>query len=148
MAESSIFIPTWWKLVLVFHLRTGYFTGEYPKVFNMRYERFFLDGMDSVRGYRFIAPPGDYQALGGNKMALLNVEYRFPIKDMLSGLIFFDAGQTWADNEWPWARFQPKKSVGIGVRIDLLGALARFEWGYPLDEGEEERFRFDIGPAF
>ena len=158
MTESSLFIPTWWKLVLVFHLRTGYLGGE--DIALMRYERFFLGGIDSVRGYDLysITPPGGpnryYERYGGNQMALLNVEYRFPITDMLRGLIFFDAGQAWADNEWPWDNFKPRKSVGIGLRIDLLGALARLEYGFPLDEAREGegvkggKIQFDIGPAF
>ncbi len=149
--DSSLFIPTWWKLVLVFHLRTGYFTGEYPTVKQLRYERFYLGGIDSIRGYgRYSIVPDDdeYKELGGNQMAFLNVEYRFPITDMLRGLIFFDAGETWADNEWPWDRFKPKKSIGIGLRIDLLGALARLEYGYPLDDGRENNWHFDIGPSF
>ena len=154
MTESSLFIPTWWKLVLVFHLRTGYLGGEDIKF--LRYERFFLGGIDSIRGYDpySITPSGGYETYGGNQMALLNVEYRFPITDMLRGLVFFDSGQTWADNEWPWDNFRLRKSVGIGLRIDLLGALARLEYGYPLDEAREGegvkrgRFQFDIGPAF
>jgi outer membrane protein insertion porin family len=153
MTESSLFIPTWWKLVLVFHLRTAYLGGE--DITFMRYERFFLGGIDSIRGYDLysITPPGGpdryYERYGGNQMALLNVEYRFPITDMLRGLIFFDAGQTWADNEWPWDNFS-----GIGLRIDLLGALARLEYGYPLDEARKGegvkggKIQFDIGPAF
>ena len=155
LTESSIFIPTWWKLVLVFHLRTGYLTGEYPTIEKLRYERFYLGGIDSVRGYdRFAIVPLGYEANGGNQMALLNVEYRFPITDMLRGLVFFDAGQTWHDNQRPWDRFRPRKSVGIGLRVDMLGALARLEYGIPLDGSREGdpvksgQFQFDIGPAF
>jgi outer membrane protein insertion porin family len=145
MTDSSLFIPIWWKFVLALHLRTGYLTGEDIKF--LRYERFALGGIDSVRGYAWITPP-DYGEYGGNQMALVNAEYRFPITDMLRGLIFFDAGQTWSDNEWPWDRFKPKKSVGIGLHIDLLGALVRLGYAYPLDEGERDPFQFDIGPAF
>ncbi|MBD3184399.1 outer membrane protein assembly factor BamA [Candidatus Poribacteria bacterium] len=156
MVESSIFIPTWWKLVLVFHMQAGYFTGDYPNLLNLRYERFYLGGIDTVRGYQnySIRPSNGYEEYGGNQMALLNVEYRFPITDMLRGLIFFDAGQTWADNILPWDNFKPRKSVGIGLRIDLLGALARIEYGIPLDpamEGDKikgGKIEFDIGPAF
>lgn len=166
MAESSIFVPTWWKLVLVFHLRAGHLAGE--DIDKMRYERFFLGGIDSVRGYDTwsITPSGDkvtsdgvyvpryYDQFGGNKMGLLNVEYRFPITDILRGLVFFDAGQVWAENEWPWRQFKLRRSIGVGLRIDLLGALARLEYGFPLDparEGEKVkggRFQFEIGPAF
>ena len=154
LAESSVFFPTWWKLVLVFHLRAGYLGGEDIKP--LRYERFYLGGIDSIRGYDLysITPSHGYEAHGGNQMAMLNVEYRFPITDMLRGLIFFDSGQTWADDTWPWDNFIPRKSIGVGLRIDLLGALARLEYGYPLDPAREGegvkggRFQFDIGPAF
>jgi len=162
MTESSLFIPTWWKLVLVGHLRTGYLGGADSTY--MRYERFFLGGMDSVRGFErySITPVGGYVdgitnyfgQYGGNKMALFNLEYRFPITDMLRGLVFFDAGQTWGEGEGPWDNFSPRKSVGIGLRIDLMGALARIEYGIPLDparDGEKVRggkIEFDIGPAF
>ena len=156
LLESSVFVPTWWKLVLVFHTRMGYLTGEYPKIKDLRYERFFLGGMDSVRGYAnySIRPSGGYEEYGGNQMALLNIEYRFPITSMLRGLVFFDAGQTWADNQYPWDDFNLRKSVGIGLRIDLMGALARLEYGYPLDPAmagqgvKKGKIEFDIGPAF
>ena len=75
-------------------------------------------------------------------------------QDIEIWLVFFDAGQTWGDNEWPWDNFKPKKSFGVGLRVDLLGALARLEYGIPLDgprPGEEPKsgqFQFDIGPAF
>jgi len=153
--ESSLFLPTWWKLVLAFQLRTGYITGKYPKIYELRWERFFLGGIDTVRGYdSYSITPDDYAQSGGNQMALLNIEYRIPITDMLRGVIFFDAGQTWGDNEYPWQRFSPRKSVGIGLRVDLLGALARIEYGFPLDparKGEKiksGKIHFDFGPAF
>ena len=166
MTESSIFVPTWWKLVLVFHLRAGHLAGE--DIDKMRYERFFLGGIDSIRGYDTwsITPSGDrltsdgvyvpryYDQFGGNKMGLLNIEYRFPITDILRGLVFFDAGQVWAENEWPWRYLKFRRSIGVGLRIDMLGALARLEYGFPLDparEGEKVkggRFQFEIGPAF
>ncbi len=155
ITESSLFIPTWWKLVLAFHFRTGYITGEYPKIYQLRWERFYLGGIDSVRGYdNYSITPDNYAESGGNQMALLNIEYRIPITDMLRGIIFFDAGQTWGDDERPWKNFSPRKSVGIGLRVDLLGALARIEYGFPLDparKGEKikgGRFQFDFGPAF
>lgn len=148
-AESSIFIPTWWKLVLVLHSRAGYISGKYPEVEALRYERFYLGGMDTIRGYGnySIVPPG-YEENGGNQMALLNVEYRFPIYSAVRGLVFFDMGQTWGDNEWPWERISPRKSIGAGVRLDLMGALARLEYAIPLDSTRGGQFLFDIGPAF
>ena len=64
------------------------------------YERFFLGGIDTIRGfkYRNISPrdPKTGDRIGGNKMMVYNLEYRFPISNDqgLMGLIFFDAGCT------------------------------------------------------
>jgi outer membrane protein insertion porin family len=151
-SESSLFIPTWWKLVLVFHLKTGYITGKDAKY--LRFERFYLGGIQSIRGYPLysITPPGEYSQYGGNRMGQLNIEYRFPITNMLRGIIFFDAGQTWGGNEKIFSDFSPKKSIGVGLRFDFLGALARVEYGYRLDTigttKKGGRLEFDLGPAF
>jgi outer membrane protein insertion porin family len=154
-SESSFFLSTWWKLVLVFHLKTGYITGQDSKY--LRFERYYLGGIQSVRGYPLysITPPGDYSDFGGNRMAQLNVEYRVPITSMLRAIIFFDAGQTWGGDQRLWKDFSPRKSVGVGLRFDFLGALARVEYGYPLDaaikggkKSKSGRLEFDIGPAF
>ena len=162
--ESSLFVPTWWKLVLVFHLQTGYIAGKDSKY--LRYERYYLGGIRSVRGYALysIIPPDEYDTAtgtwqkysqsGGNRMGQLNVEYRIPITSMFRGILFFDAGQAWGGNQKIWKDFAPRKSVGIGLRFDFLGALARIEYGIPLDppvKGEKRgsgRFEFDIGPSF
>jgi outer membrane protein assembly factor BamA len=87
-------------------------------------------------------------------MGQLNVEYRIPITSMFRGILFFDAGQAWGGDQKIWKDFAPRKSVGIGLRFDFLGALARIEYGIPLDppvKGEKRgsgRFEFDIGPSF
>jgi len=151
--ESSFFLSTWWKLVLVFHLKTGYITGKDSKY--LTFERYYLGGIQSIRGYgtNAITPPG-YEQYGGNRMAQLNVEYRFPIVNMVRGIIFFDAGQTWGGNQGLIKDFWPRKSVGLGIRFDFMGALARIEYGYPLNapvgKGKSNggKIEFDIGPAF
>jgi outer membrane protein insertion porin family len=151
--ESSLFVPTWWKLVLVFHLKTGYIAGKDAKY--LTFERYYLGGIQSIRGYgtNAITPKG-YEQYGGNRMGQLNVEYRFPITNMVRGIIFFDAGQTWGGNQSLVKDFFPRKSVGLGVRFDFMGALARIEYGYPLNvpvgKGKPKggKIEFDIGPSF
>ena len=47
--------------------------------------------------------------------------------------------------------FQLKKGAGVGIRFDLMGMLARLEWGYGFDrtiEGGRGKFHFTIGPGF
>jgi len=85
----------------------------------------------------------------------LNVECRFPITNRrVRGIVFFDAGQTWGGNQSLVKDFSPRKSVGLGIRFDLLGALARIEYGYPLNvpvgNGKPKggKIDLDIEPSF
>lgn len=128
------------------------------------FERFYLGGMNSVRGYeeRTISPLYDSEEgaagydegdeKGGNKEFFVNLEYLIPLhKEMgILGVIFFDAGNTWDDDES--MEFELYKSVGAGVRwYSPLGPL-RLEYGYPLDELHDEdrqgRFEFSVGQFF
>jgi outer membrane protein insertion porin family len=64
------------------------------------YEKFYLGGMNSVRGYEWssISPtdPDTGDEIGGEKMLLFNIEYIFPlVKDIgLVGRRLFRPGQT------------------------------------------------------
>ncbi len=49
------------------------------------YEKFYLGGMTTLRGY-------DERAFGGNGFWLMNLENRFPIYKILTGVVFFDIG--------------------------------------------------------
>ena len=67
------------------------------------YERLFLGGEYSIRGYdiRTIGPrdigtpesPGSFIVLGGNKSALFNAEYQFALMSQVRIMGYFDAGQ-------------------------------------------------------
>ncbi len=163
IADTNWYFPLLWSTVFHFHAQGGLLhentSGDVP-----HFERFFLGGMNSVRGYetRTISPR--YTALdalggykegsekGGYKSFFTNIEYLFPIhKEMgIMGVVFFDAGKVWDKDETPDADLY--KSVGGGIRwYSPLGPL-RLEYGYPLDaiEGEKRkgRFEFAVGQFF
>jgi outer membrane protein insertion porin family len=121
------------------------------------FERFFLGGPYSVRGFRSrsISPtdPNTGESIGGNKELVANLEYLFPLVSEVSfkGVLFFDAGNTWAQGSWPFKDQGLWAAYGIGVRwYSPMGPL-RFEWGWNLDrpEGQPKRvMEFTIGTAF
>lgn len=168
--EGSWFYNPFWKLVLAAHLKVGYLRAgpletreDKMRQLGLIYERYFLGGADTVRGYDdfSIVPKGDEvisSMWGGNKMFYLNLEWRLPIVETVRGVIFFDMGQTWNERTGTLRDlirdFSPKKSVGVGLRFEMFGMLARLEYGYALDRelagrpAPKGKFHFTIGPAF
>jgi outer membrane protein insertion porin family len=121
------------------------------------FERFFLGGPYSIRGFRSreLSPrdPNTGEAIGGNKELIGNLEYLFPLVSEIAfkGVFFFDVGNTWAQGQWPWDGDQLRYAAGVGVRwYSPMGPL-RFEMGWNLKPGTGEAKRvmeFTIGTAF
>jgi len=121
------------------------------------FERFFLGGPYSIRGFRSreLSPkdPNTGEAIGGNKELIGNLEYLFPLVSEIAfkGVVFFDVGNAWEQGKWPWDGQQLRYSYGAGVRwYSPMGPL-RFEWGWNLKPGPGESKRvmeFTIGTAF
>lgn len=121
------------------------------------FERFFLGGPYSIRGFRSreLSPtdPNTGEAVGGNKELVGNLEYLFPLVGEVGfkGVLFFDAGNAWAQGSWPFKEQGLWASYGAGIRwYSPMGPL-RFEWGWNLDrpKGQPKRvMEFTIGTAF
>lgn len=153
--KSGWFFPVFWDTVVHVNGGIGYVVentgGKLPV-----YEKFYLGGLNSVRGFKFgdISPvdPVTGDRIGGEEMLLLNLEYIFPIikKAGLKGVLFFDAGNAFTKSEG-YDVGDLRKSVGFGFRwFSPLGPL-RLEWGYNLSPrpGEEHSgWDFTIGGTF
>ena len=155
-ADSSWFFPGLFNHVLAGHVRASYLSSSTESIF-LHYERYRLGGIDTVRGYEDheIFPvnldTGEFNYNGGNKVLYANLEYRIPFANQLTGVLFFDAGQVWDESITNIFRdFKVKKGAGVGIRFDLMGMLARLEWGYGFDrvEGNRGKIHFTIGPGF
>ncbi|MFA5339073.1 MAG: outer membrane protein assembly factor BamA [Candidatus Omnitrophota bacterium] len=119
------------------------------------YERFFIGGADTVRGYkeRSIGPkdPVTNSPLGGNAMLVGNAEYVFPIVEFLKGAVFMDAGNVW-QREGDFGKGGVMYSAGTGIRVKTPVGPIKLDYGYPLktDQGEKKvgRFHFSLSRAF
>ena len=146
-ASSSWFFPLPLDNVFGIRGRAGYMHANEGKEIPV-FDRFYLGGMNSLRGLRSVGPKDDAgDAIGGKTMANFNAEIIFPlIKDAgMKGVAFFDTGNAW---ESGYQLSDMRKTAGVGVRwYSPIGPL-RLEWGHVLDKKEGEassRWEFTIG---
>jgi outer membrane protein insertion porin family len=114
-------------------------------------DRFLLGGASSLRGWgrHQISPVNEEgRAIGGNSMLETNVELRFPIYDIFSGVAFFEAGNVWR-NAFTWSLADLKYDVGTGLRVSTPVGPVRLDVAAPLFEKQARPMLFiSIGHAF
>lgn len=162
--RGTWFFPTFWKFVLSVNINTGWIEsyGESSDV--PLYEKYYVGGADTIRGYKYRTEVGPYN--GGKVMAVANVEYKFPIvqenkRTILQGAFFYDIGGTWKDinhinftfgtDNDETNSYYLKSGVGFGIRFATPVFPLRLDWGYGLNHkrGEDlQQFYFTIGNVF
>ncbi len=151
--ESGHFFRAWRDEVFALHGKIGFAEGLDGKALPVG-ERFFVGGINTVRGFRFgkAGPITNGVVTGGNKELYFNAEYLIPIQKE-SGLklvLFYDIGAAFDDGE-PFAASELRQGAGGGIRfLSPLGPL-RLEWGWNLHSkpGESKtEFEFSIGTLF
>ncbi len=153
--RSAWFAPVLWDTIFMLQGRWGLIEaregGKLPV-----YHKFRLGGINTVRGYdyRTISPvdPETGDRIGGEKMMVYNVEYRFPLvkQQGVVGLVFFDAGNVFTKDE-DYTFSGMRKSFGGGVRwYSPVGPL-RLEYGRIIDRQPGDprgNWEFTVGGVF
>ena len=120
------------------------------------YERYFLGGSDSIRGfeYRTVSPVVNQRNIGGQTMLLLTAEVTHPIWGPIRGAVFADAGNAWR-NSYSMGFSKMNVGVGYGLRIKLpvVNAPIKLDLAYPVVNNQEHeanrlRFHFNMGFTF
>jgi outer membrane protein assembly complex protein YaeT len=124
-------------------------------------ERFFAGGDAThrafgrdelgIRGETLIERPGGgFSTVGGNGLAIFNLEYRFPVAGAFGGSLFYDTGNVWAD--WRSIDLSDlRDGVGIGVRyLSPIGPIrAGIGWKLDREPGESAyEWFFNVGNPF
>ena len=127
-------------------------------------QAFRVGGYSTIRGFR------DFDLIG-TRIALANLELRFPFIDQLGivgplplgtlrlrGALFSDIGAVWNRGTTPrfWERRDGRRlrdpyfSFGTGIRSWLLGLPMKLDvaWATDLQQVNRPRWHFSIGPEF
>lgn len=161
--NSRWYTPIIWGFVGKIQGRIGYIKSLNSKPVPL-FERYFEGGVNSLRGFYPLSvgpkvkipsgPSGGLQEFvyGGNKEILFNVELEVPIynKGGFKGVVFFDAGNAYAENQNYDFR-DMLMDYGFGLRWTSPMGPLRFEWGIPINPrpGDEKLiFNFTMGSFF
>lgn len=139
----SYFYPFFYeKLILELKGRVGAANGYGHTDDVPIYNRFYAGGANTIRGYgeRRVGPrdPGSNAPIGGESMAIGNIELTFPIYEkIIKGAVFYDVGNVWDRME---GLFQGgfKQGMGAGIRVKTpIGPLS-LDCGYPLNDNHDD----------
>ncbi len=131
--------------------RVGLVPGDDPLL--LLESRFMAGGASSVRGFdqNMLSPrTPEGEAIGGQAVAIVNQELRFPLFKKLYGGLFYDAGNAFllaSDLDLGSLR----QSAGAGLRLMFPFGPVRLDWSAVIDprEGEKRsRVHFSIGHVF
>ncbi len=152
LGETGWYIPVFKDIVTFLHGEIGYVqensSGMLPD-----YERFYLGGLNSLRGYDWrdiyvLDENGD--EIGGNKFIQFNAELIFPLmkKEGVVGLLFYDTGNVYNDSE-SIGLGGLRKTAGYGFRWYSPMGPIRLERGHVIDsEGSGAQWEFGMGTSF
>jgi len=147
------------------HMRTGRAWGFGGQDVPL-WERFFLGGTDSIRGYaeRVLGPvdPFTGRPSGGRAMWQFNAELKWPIFPRILTIAapFYDVGNSWASfSPFSMGKIEEEskhlaQSVGIGIRLTIPNTIlvVRLDYGWGLTREYEPigsgRLHFNIGNIF
>ncbi len=147
-ASYSYFIPVSFlsfsegTQALAFNIQGGTVFGTLPP-----YEAFQLGGSNSVRGW-------DEGKIGsGRSFGIFSAEYRFPVFNIVGGVLFFDYGTDLGSasavpGNPAGARNKPGSGAGYGLGVRVQSPLGSIRVDYGLASNGGTQFSFGLGEKF
>jgi outer membrane protein insertion porin family len=157
LAETSWYFPLPLKTVLNLRAKAG-FVEPYGGRRVPIYEKFFVGGLYTVRGFEYgMAGPFDQnrEPLGSDRMAAFNAELTIPLATEigLRAALFFDVGKGWGGESGSGVNRNKgiKMGAGPGIRWFSPFGPIHIDLGFNLNpkEGEKSRvFEFTAGTVY
>ncbi len=158
LVESGCWLPLFWKFTLALHGEFGYLDDRTNGKIDIDWERFYLGGINTVRGFDNTDINGTRETetikRGGEKYVLFNAELIVPIqKEMgVAGVLFYDRGDVYRDSE-SIDLMDQYSSAGVEIRWNSPMGPIRIAYGIVIDgkgkyESGDGQFDFSVGAFF
>jgi outer membrane protein insertion porin family len=116
------------------------------------FDRYFLGGVTSLRGFRYRqVGPKDVltgEPIGGNTFFLGSAEYSIPIIERLRLAVFYDIGNVYEKSyDFDFKNYLDNWGLGVRLNIPRLGPL-RLDYGIPITHPNASgsgKFQFSVG---
>jgi outer membrane protein insertion porin family len=114
------------------------------------FDRFFLGGVTSLRGYRYrqVGPKIGDEPIGGDTYFFGSVEYSIPIIERLRLAAFYDIGNVYQNAyDFDFKNYLDNWGIGVRLNIPKLGPL-RLDYGIPITHpgaNGSGKFQFSVG---
>jgi outer membrane protein insertion porin family len=115
------------------------------------FDRYFLGGVNSLRGFRYrqVGPREQGEPIGGSTFYYGSLEYSLPIIERLRFAVFYDIGNVYLNAyDFDFGNYSDNWGVGIRLNIPRLGPL-RLDYGIPISHQEgvsgSGKFQFSVG---
>lgn len=117
------------------------------------YDRYYLGGPDSLRGFDFreVSPKEVGEPIGGNSFAFASVEYAFQLAPQLAVATFYDWGFV-NSSSYDFDIERYRDNWGVGLRLLVMGSPLKLDLGFPIttrdDDSRSPQFHFSFGTRF
>jgi outer membrane protein insertion porin family len=120
------------------------------------YDRFYLGGPDTLRGFdhRDVGPrdaDDEDESIGGNTYGMVSFEYSFRVAEPLGLVVFYDWGFV-NEGDYDFSPSDYADNWGVGARIIMMGSPLKLDLGIPITspdgQGGGTQFNFSFGTRF
>lgn len=158
LGESALFFPLFWKFSAGIYAKGGYLDDRTNGDPDIDWERFYLGGINSIRGFDNTDIDGTRNnssiEVGGEKYFQFNIEMMFPIveEQAVYGVFFYDRGDVYNNGEDIDFGNQFSSS-GFELRWNSPMGPIRLAYGIVIDGKDvkstgDGQFDFSIGAFF
>ncbi len=158
LGDTSFYFPLFWKFTGLIHGKAGYIDDQSGDNINIDYEKFYLGGMNSIRGFGSGdidgRRGGEVKHRGGEKLLQLNAELSFPLteKYKMAGILFYDRGDVYlVDEDLDFV--DQFSSAGIGLKWSSPVGPINIVYGWVVEgkdvkESGDGKLQFSVGGSF